>query len=151
MKRENYFMKNLSLSFVLAFGFFFVQSCATNTVDRKNLQREWMLTEFQNFSKEQLVASKASINLVPQKEKANQYSGYLGCNRMFFQAKFAADGQAEFSKIGSTMMYCDKNMEVEGAFGKMLPEMKSYKVEGHHLILSDGQGNQMKFVAADWD
>jgi heat shock protein HslJ len=49
------------------------------------------------------------------------------------------------------MMFCEDKMDLESAFGKALPTMNSYKVEGHYLTLSDENGDEMKFVAADWD
>ena len=53
--------------------------------------------------------------------------------------------------MGSTMMFCEKSMDLEAAFGKELPLMTNYKVEGHFLTLSNASGMKMKFVAADWD
>lgn len=93
----------------------------------------------------------ARINLVPTAESPNQYSAKMGCNNMFFSAKMKAENKIELSQVGSTMMFCQDMMDVESDFGKMLPTMTSYKVEGHYLTLSDGKGNDMKFIAADWD
>ena len=74
----------------------------------------------------------------------------MGCNGMFFSYKIKNNHQVEFSQIGSTMMYCDGRMKLEDSFGKQLPNMNQYKIEGHFLTLSDGK-SIMKFVAADWD
>lgn len=49
------------------------------------------------------------------------------------------------------MMYCEGNMKLETSFGQELPQMTSYKIDGHFLTLSGGNGKTMKFVAADWD
>lgn len=68
---------------------------------------------------------------------------------MFFTAEFDK-GKAKFSGVGSTMMYCDGRMKLEEQFGKDLPNMNQYKIEGHFLALTDGKST-MKFVAEDWD
>lgn len=109
--------------------------------------REWMLVEFQGFTKDELMKNKANINLT-QKEKGN---AKMGCNNMFFSYKIKNNHRIEFSQIGSTMMYCDGNMKLEQDFGKLLPTMKHYEIKGHFLTLKNDSGQTMKFVAADWD
>ena len=110
-----------------------------------------MLVEFKDFSKDLMVASKANINLVPSDNSGSRYSAHMGCNNMFFTATFAPSGNVKFSEVGSTLMYCDKTMDLETAFGKALPTMTKYQIDGHYLTLSNAGGEQMKFVAADWD
>lgn len=116
----------------------------------ENVKKEWMLVEFKDFTKEMMMQNKANLNLggevVPGKFSAN-----MGCNGMFGQATFNADGSVKFSEVGMTMMYCDKGMDLESAFSKALPMMTKYSIKGHFLTISDDKGNKMKFVAADWD
>ena len=139
------------MAILVAFGFLIIQSCNSNPTVSEHINRQWMLIEFQNFSRELMVKNRANMDLATTKSGPNQYGASMGCNRMFFTAKFNGKGVVKFSDVGSTMMYCDQNMDLENAFGKALPTMTSYKIEGHHLTLSDGKGNHMKFVASDWD
>ena len=98
-----------------------------------------------------MVKNEAHLNLTTITESSKRFSAKMGCNGMFGEATFIADEKVKFSQLGSTMMYCDQGMDLETAFGKTLPQMTSYKIEGHFLTLSDTAGNIMKFVAADWD
>ncbi|WP_156831941.1 META domain-containing protein [Kaistella palustris] len=145
-------MNKLLLSLIGIVALLFLTNCTTQSASTpQNIQRKWMLVEFQNFTKEEMTAAKAHINLSPIENTPGRYSAHMGCNSMFFEATFDTDQTVKFSQVGSTMMYCDRNMDLEAAFGKALPRMTSYEVKGHDLILSDGAGNTMKFVAEDWD
>jgi len=42
-------------------------------------------------------------------------------------------------------------MKLETDFSKAFRNMTNYSVKGHVLTLSDDDGNQMEFIAADWD
>lgn len=115
------------------------------------LQRQWMLVSFDGFSKDQLIAHKAEINLTGKMEKGKIYgSAYMGCNQMSFTSEFKNGGTVKISQGVSTMKAC-QDMNLETSFQKKFETMKKYSVEGHFLTLSDNQGNTMKFVAADWD
>lgn len=121
-------------------------SCSSQS-QLPHYNREWMLVDFQGFTKEELVKNKANINLT-QTEKG---SAKMGCNGMFFSYKIKNNHQIEFSQIGSTMMHCEGNMKLEQDFGKLLPTIKHYEIKGHFLTLKNDSGQTMKFVAADWD
>lgn len=127
------------------------QSCVSQKLSSGEFQRQWMLVSFKDYSRDFLVENKAQMDLSPTKSPANQYSASMGCNNMFFNAEFFKNGTVKFSDVGSTMMYCEGKMQLESDFGKFLPSMTKYKIDGHHLTLSDGKGNEMKFNAADWD
>lgn len=116
----------------------------------ENIHKKWMLVEYKNFTKEELVKLEANIDLTKNPESKGRYNAKMGCNGMFFTAEFN-NGKAKFSGLGSTMMYCDGRMKLEELFGKDLPTMNQYKIEGHFLTLSNPSGGKMKFVAADWD
>jgi len=115
-----------------------------------NIHRKWMLVEYKDFSKPELVKLEAYMDLTKIADAPNRYTAKMGCNGMFFTSEFN-DGKAKFSGLGSTMMYCDGRMKLEESFGKTLPTMTQYKIEGHFLTLSNVEGQKMKFVAADWD
>lgn len=147
-------MNKFVIGFLTLFALLFLSNCtAKNSIpdnSSQHINREWMLIEFQDFTKDLMVQNKANLNLTTQIQSGN-FSANMGCNNMFGQVKFNSDGKVKFSEVGSTMMFCDKNMDLEAAFGKQLPNMTKYKIEGHFLTLTDSKGNQMKFVAADWD
>lgn len=114
-------------------------------------QRQWMMVSFDQFTKLQLTDNKAEINLTGQKVgNVVKGSAKMGCNSIFFKIEFKNNEKINISEITSTEMAC-KNMELENAFLKNFRNMKNYVIEGHRLTLSDGLGNQMEFIAADWD
>ena len=149
--RKIYFMRSFFMAILVAFGFLIIQSCNSNPTVSEHINRQWMLIEFQNFSRELMVKNRANMDLATTKSGPNQYGASMGCNRMFFTAKFNGKGVVKFSDVGSTMMYCDQNMDLESAFAKSLPTITKYKIEGHHLTLTNDKGEIMKFVASDWD
>lgn len=116
----------------------------------QNLHKKWMLVEYKDFTKEELVKLEANIDLTKNAESPDRYTAKMGCNSMFFTAEFN-NGKAKLSGVGSTMMYCEGRMKLEELFGKDFPNMTQYKIEGHFLTLSNVNGDKMKFVAADWD
>ncbi len=144
-------MKKIITGLIAIFTLLLLANCTTQPNVPENVQREWMLVEFQDFTKEMMMSNKAQLNLTTLKESPMQFSANMGCNNMFGNANFNANGTVQFSDIGSTMMFCDKAMDLESAFIKVLPMMNNYKVEGHYLTLSNANGKMMKFVAADWD
>ena len=143
-------MKKIIFGFAAVFALLLLSNCTTQTKVPDNVKREWMLVEFQDFSKELMMTSKAQLNLSDQ-TPAGKFAANMGCNNIFGQAIFSSNGMVKFSEIASTEMFCDKSMDLEAAFAKDLSGMTNYKVEGHYLTLSNSSGKIMKFVAADWD
>lgn len=135
-----------------------VSNCTSTTVQNsqdttKNhqIQREWMLVSFDNFTKPDLVKNKAKIDLTANIENGKIRGGaFMGCNNMFFSSEFKPDGSVKISGVGSTMMACP-DMKLEDSFSKTFKNMTKYKIEGHFLTLMDEKGISMKFIAADWD
>lgn len=144
MKKFKYFLITCGVLFLML-------QCAPKTINPEPRQRQWMLIAFQDFGKDLLTQNKASIDLTEAQTQKHQYGAYMGCNRIFFTGQFSAGGAVKFSGVGSTMMFCDKNMELESAFGKALSTITKYKIDGHFLTLLNDSGQVMKFVAADWD
>lgn len=144
-------MKNI-LS--LAFAFFIlnlVLNCSAAKSNNPHYQREWMLVSFDQFPKQELIENKAGINLTGEKINTEvKGSAAMGCNKIFFTTEFKNNGKLNISNLGSTEMAC-QNMSLENAFIKKFGNMTNYKIEGHRLTLSDKNGNEMKFIAADWD
>lgn len=144
-------MKKIITAFIALFTVLLLANCTSQMPNTENVKREWMLVEFQNFTKEMMTTNKANLNLSKWSPTDQKFSAKMGCNSMFGSAKIMGNRMVKFSEVASTMMFCDKNMDLETAFAKALPMMTNYKIEGHFLILSDNSGNSMKFVASDWD
>ena len=142
-------MKALAKALSVLIVIFFIQSCTMQQTSNPNLYKQWMLVEFTGYTKNQLIDHQAYIDLSARKAPANQYSAHMGCNKMFFKAKFF-DKKVEISDVGSTMMYCE-NMQLEQDFAKVFPNFKYYEINGHYLTFTDDLGHTIKFVAADWD
>ena len=95
--------------------------------------------------------NKAEINLTAEmKDGKIRGTAFMGCNRMFFNSEFKSKNKVKISGVGSTLMACQE-MELENKFVKAFETMTHYKIEGHFLTLYNEKGNEMKFLAADWD
>lgn len=144
-------MKKILFPFLSVLFLGLVFNCSAVPDKNPSIQRQWMLVSLDGFSKDQLIAHKAEINLTGKMEKGKiQGSAYMGCNRMSFTSEFKNGGKVKISQGVSTMKAC-QDMNLESAFQKKFETMTTYSVEGHFLTLSDNQGSIMKFVAADWD
>jgi len=65
--------------------------------------------------------------------------GSTGCNR--FTGGFERDGAAlRFSRFAGTMMACPDTMAQESAFHRAMDTVRSWRIIGQHLELSDGEG-----------
>ncbi len=110
-----------------------------------------MLVSFKNYQKPDLIQHKAGINLtIPAEDGKIKGNASLGCNRIFFSSEFKNNGKLKISGLGSAMKACP-DMKLEDDFSRSFEGMTSYSVEGQFLTVKDGQGNAMKFIAADWD
>jgi heat shock protein HslJ len=110
-----------------------------------NFKRVWMLIEFKNYSKEDLVKNEAKLDLTND----NRASAYMGCNNIGYSFSLA-DNQIIFSQGMATKMYCDKNT-LEDDFLKSIDEKMVFKIDGHFLFLTNSKNETLKFVAQDWD
>ena len=114
------------------------------------LQRTWMLVAMPGFTRAQLQAAQAQTDW----RNLPQASAHMGCNRMGYNvALHDASAPWHTLSIGnvfSTRMACP-DMQLENAFGHLIPTMQQAKVQGHRLTLRNAAGQTMEFVAADWD
>jgi heat shock protein HslJ len=139
-------MKNIILSFFAVFILTAVTNCSSTQVNNQHYQREWMMVSFDKFTKQELIENEAGINLTGEKTDTEiKVTAKMGCNRIFFKAELKNQGKIKISGLGGT------EMELENTFMKRFVNMTRYKIEGHRLMLSDDLGNEMKFIAADWD
>lgn len=115
------------------------------------LNRVWMLDEWPGFTREQLHQAKAEMNFTA----LPHVSAYMGCNRMMFEADVSqssrTEGRLAFGAVASTRKLCFDGMALEQDFGNRIGSFTHYKLEGHRLILQNGQGQTARFVAQDWD
>lgn len=124
----------------------------TSLADQNSqIQREWMLVSFGDYTKSDLMKNGAQVNLT-QKAEHNKIKGtaFMGCNSMFFTSEFKNSGDLKISEIGSTLKACQE-MKLETDFAKTFRNMTKYTIKGHMLTVTDDQGNKMEFIAADWD
>ncbi|WP_107928546.1 META domain-containing protein [Neisseria animaloris] len=111
------------------------------------LKRVWMLSGLEGFTRQQLVAARAEMDL----RTLPRVNAYMGCNRLMLSAGSVTDEKISFGNVASTRMYCDKNMALEQAFAERIEGTFTYRIEGHKLVLRDASGREMHFVAQDWD
>jgi heat shock protein HslJ len=79
---------------------------------------------------------------------SKQVSGSGGCNRMFGVYELTGDN-LRFSGVGSTKMACKGGMDTETQFLGALLRVKTWKITGQQLELSDSTGALLaKFDAA---
>jgi heat shock protein HslJ len=135
--------KNFTYLIVLIY----ILSCNTVRQDNtsNNLKRKWMLTRFEDFSKNELVDKKAYLDLT-----AANASSKMGCNSLSFSYKINDDNTIQFSNGISTRMACP-DMKLEYDFSKKITSVTSYEIKGQQLILKTNTGETIEFVAEDWD
>ncbi|MCS4532936.1 META domain-containing protein [Neisseria montereyensis] len=119
---------------------------AENT-PQPNIKRVWMLADFEGFSREQLVAAEARMDW----RQLPRVYAYMGCNQLMMEAKQTGGDRMVFSNGTSTRMYCAETIPLEYSFMNYVAGTKSYRIEGHTLILRNDAGKEARFVAQDWD
>lgn len=109
------------------------------------------MVSFKNYGKPNLIKNKAKIDLTSTIEHGIiKGTGFMGCNKIFFRSQFKANGKMKISEIRITEKMC-QDIKLEVDFYEIFKHMTKYTIEGHFLILTDNNGNSMKFIAADWD
>ncbi|QOR73142.1 META domain-containing protein [Cruoricaptor ignavus] len=126
----------------------FTKSCTSVPIEATKLSRQWFLVEFENYPKEFFSENKIQLDLSPTKNHPN-FSSFDGCNRLYFNAQTKNRSEIKFTDFRTGTIFCSGSFGEE--FQQFLRQAKTYKTEGHTLILYDGNGRAMKFVAADWD
>lgn len=78
--------------------------------------------------------------------------GFSGCNR-FFADYEAADGQIFIGPVAATRMACAESvMAREAALAKALEDARTYRREGHQLVLFDASDQPiLELRQTDWD
>lgn len=144
-------MNKIIFTFLAVLCLGFLLNCSSVPVKNYQLQREWLMVSFKNYGKPGLIKNNAKIDLtLPAEYGIIKGTGFMGCNNMFFRSQFKPNGRVKISEIKSTGKLCPDN-QLENDFSEIFKNMTRYIIEGHFLILTDKQGNSMKFIAADWD
>ncbi|HFK5527655.1 TPA: META domain-containing protein [Elizabethkingia anophelis] len=129
-----------------------ITGCAVTQKEMSaNLKRKWMLISMKEFSKDELMHAKASVDLASKEGLNSNYSAFMGCNNLRFQINEINGNKLSVSGFSGTKMFCSNHLDLENQFIALFPTMKFYSVEGHFLTLRNRDGEEMKFVAADWD
>jgi heat shock protein HslJ len=99
----------------------------------------WKLTRLQG--KPVIVAqNQREPHLVFRKE--NRVTGSGGCNELTGIYTLKAN-EIAFSGVATTLRACLAGMETEGAFLKILGNVRSWKILGEHLGLNDQNGQMI--------
>jgi heat shock protein HslJ len=111
------------------------------------LKRVWMLTQFKEFDRTELIKYQAQINLT----NLDLPTADMGCNKISFQIKEKKNNKIVISDIGFTKKFCLDGMNIEESFIKEFPEYTSFKIEGQKLKLTNDKGETISCIAQDWD
>lgn len=148
-------MKNYQRWIAVFLGIWFMQtaiSChSAKPESTARLDRKWMLIGMPGYTKEQLAGKNAYLDMSPQKTKSGHYPAFAGCNQMTVIGNFSAKGTAMVKNIASTFMACPDGEELERTFATLLKEAKTYTLHGHYFIIHTTKGQDLSFVAEDWD
>lgn len=124
-----------------------VVSCKINISEtNQHIHRKWMLIEFEDFQKQQLIAKNCFLDLT----NAINANAYMGCNTLGFVYTYNNKGKFEFKESRTTHMYCEDHA-IESQFLNEVNTISSYKIEGHKLFLTTKSNKKLIFVAEDWD
>ena len=132
--------------------FFSILNCKSKSIEPifennpEQLKRVWMLVDFQDFKKEDLIKNQAQMNLTDLK---NTFAN-MGCNQIGFSVEIK-NNKIKFLKVIQTEMFCENKMNLENEFSKSLTEIYTYSVIGQKLFLKNSKNQNMSFVAQDWD
>jgi heat shock protein HslJ len=141
-------MKNIYIVTFLLFSILCKSQLKKNIFENNpnQLNRVWMLIEFKNFKKEELIKNQVQINLKDFKNP----SVFVGCNQISLKT-IVKNSTLKFRNIIRTEMNCAGKMKLEDAFLKSLSVNFTFKIKGQTLILINSKKEKMVFVAQDWD
>ncbi len=133
--------------FTFLFTMIYIIACNTVRTDNQaSLKRIWMLTSFENYSKESLMKKNCFLDL----SNEGRASAKMGCNNLSFSYQIIDNGKIQFSNGISTKMACPE-MELESKFNQKIITITGYTFEGQKLILTQKSGKTIEFIAQDWD
>jgi heat shock protein HslJ len=137
---------NFKHSLIIILIFIFGINKITAQTENQDLKRVWMLVEFQNFKKVDLIKNEAQMDFT---NFQNTWAK-MGCNQIGFGVGIKKD-KIKFLNSIRTEMYCENKMKLEDEFSKSLSDTYTYIIKGHTLTLLNAKNKKMVFVAQDWD
>jgi heat shock protein HslJ len=126
-------------------------SCISAVKNEPFIHREWLLISYNGISRHDITSKPARVDLSQKSDGKTQHgNGEIGCSQLNFNYHFRADGNIRFRLVSHTKTECSNNSQ-EDKLIKSLSESRKFTLAGHYLLLTDGSGHQIKFIAADWD
>lgn len=139
-------MKHLATLYLIILTVFLSNSCVTKSHQNINLYRTWMLVEFRNYPKDELIRNKISLVISAEKNYA-----VTECSEMRLEIRTMGKEFIKISNFKENKNSCSENDSLTREFKEELGNIKFFTIEGHFLTLKKENGQAMKFVAADWD
>jgi heat shock protein HslJ len=108
---------------------------------------KWLLEEYRFDAKTEVAVKGIKTTLVVRAK--NRLGGDSGCNA-YGGSYSTVDGKLKIADIISTMRACQEpSPSFEKSFFDVLENADSAKVEGHALVIFDGDSHYLKFVRDD--
>ena len=136
--------------YVVLLSFFSIAfACSVSKKQPSQLiNRQWMLTQLPGFTREQLIATQAQLNWQDLPVTLVQ----AGCYSATYQTRTRNGGRIRFSKLLVKKSSCDTlSYQLESTLTQTLPQVTTYKIEGHFLTLFVNDALVIRAIASDWD
>ena len=137
-------MNHWNKIFALVLTFVYFMACNTIKKEELNINRLWMLVEFNTYGKEYLTKKNAYLDF----SKSENATSKMGCNQLSFPYKIVDNKEIKISNGIRTQMFCD-DIKLEDEFSTAIITMNHYAIKNHQLILTSSKGIKMIFVAKD--
>lgn len=118
--------------FVLLSFVVFAACCQQKTADKPLVATEWHLLQL-NGNDMELADNSFNITLAED----GSINGIAACNRLLGSYSVKDDNSLLFASLGTTMMLCPENGELENLFTQTLSTVAKYEIEGDKLQLLD--------------
>jgi copper homeostasis protein (lipoprotein) len=76
------------------------------------------------------------------RSQESRVTGFGGCNNWTGTCKLNGD-ELTFGRVAAQRRACMQGMEIEGAFFKVLAQVRTWKISGEHLELYDASGKML--------
>ncbi|RZJ37377.1 MAG: hypothetical protein EOO18_05785, partial [Chryseobacterium sp.] len=119
-------------------------STKNTTESMGNIHRKWMLVEYKDFAKPELVKLEANMDLTKINDTPNRYIAKMGCNGMFFTSEFD-DGKAKFSGLRPPALETRSGVKGPGHMYRSTAESSGtpspYMLRAHRSWLSSSRSH----------
>ena len=139
-------MKIKSLLMVVLCAAMFVGCCSACRQRQKSAKplqgTEWHLVQFEG---KDMTLPLNSFNLTLAQD--GSLAGVAACNRLLGHYTTTENYGINFGQVGTTMMLCPENGELEALFTQMLGTVTHYDIDGDKLLLLSGGAIKAIFKA----